>query len=415
MTIKLPYPHAGQRHVLQHSKRFNWLACGRRWRKTTLLMSVAVQAAARGARILWCAPTFDQVKIGFEEARRACGETGTRFVETPHPEATFAGGGAILYRSFDNPRAFGRRKGFTAAGVVIDEAAEVLADAWYEVLRPTLMDTGGWAWGIGTPKGRNWFWKEHRNEKQRSDTASFNAPTVGARIVVDEQGRRLERVPHPLENPQIEWDEMVNLFETMPEKKFRQEILAEFIEQEGQVFRNVRLCMKGTFAPPRERILYVAGVDLARTTDYTVVVVLEALTRHVVAFDRMTGMSWAAQIERVTNLVRKYNAIAFVDKTGLGDPLFEQLSNTGLTFQPFTFTHDTKRKLVEQLIMAFERQTISLPPEMAVAEDELCAFEASKSATGTTRYSAPEGGHDDCVMALALANYAAHLYGVPTK
>jgi hypothetical protein len=415
MTIRLPYPHTGQQYVLTHAKRFNWLACGRRWRKTTLLMSVAVQEACGGAQILWCAPTFDQVKIGFDEARRACRGTDVRLVETPHPEATFPGGGSILYRSFDNPRAFGRRKGFTADGIVVDETAEVPADAYYEVLRPMLMDTGGWAWGIGTPKGRNWFWKEWRNEKQRGDTASFNAPTVGARIVTDDSGRRLERVPHELENPHIEWDEMVKLFEQMPEQKFRQEILAEFIEQQGQVFRNVRECMKGTLAAPRRGTLYVAGIDLARTTDYTVIVVLEACTRHVVAFERMTGLSWSAQIARVCRVVRDYNAIACVDKTGLGDPVFEQLMNSGNVYHPITFTAETKRKLVEHLVMAFDQQSISFPEELQVMEDELEAYEATKGGSGTTRYSAPSGEHDDCVMALALANYACHLYGVNNK
>ncbi len=49
--------------------------------------------------------------------------------------------------------------GETADGVIIDECADVVEPAWYEVLRPMLVDTGGWLWAIGTPKGRNWSWR----------------------------------------------------------------------------------------------------------------------------------------------------------------------------------------------------------------------------------------------------------------
>jgi hypothetical protein len=36
LRIELPAPHAAQRQVLAEAKRFNVLACGRRWGKSTL-------------------------------------------------------------------------------------------------------------------------------------------------------------------------------------------------------------------------------------------------------------------------------------------------------------------------------------------------------------------------------------------
>jgi len=35
-TLTLPKPHAGQQQVIDGSKRFNVLCCGRRWGKTEL-------------------------------------------------------------------------------------------------------------------------------------------------------------------------------------------------------------------------------------------------------------------------------------------------------------------------------------------------------------------------------------------
>ena len=69
--IRLPYPHAGQQVVRRQARRFNWLAAGRRWRKTTMAMTISVEAAAAGQTVIWGAPTYNQVRIGMEETRRA--------------------------------------------------------------------------------------------------------------------------------------------------------------------------------------------------------------------------------------------------------------------------------------------------------------------------------------------------------
>ena len=58
--------------------------------------------------------------------------------------------------------------------------------------------------------------------------------------------------------------------------------------------------------------------------------------------------------------------------------------------------------MVESLALAFEREQIEiLNDPLLIAE--LQAFAAERLPGGSTRYSAPEGMHDDMVMALALA------------
>ena len=162
--VILPTPHNGQQTVIREARRFNWLSAGRRWRKTTLAMSIAVEAAMRGKRIIWGAPTFDQVRIGWAETKHAAGQVA-RFTQQTMT-AEFPSGGVIVYRSLDDPQ---NARGHTADGAVIDEIGDVKAEAWYEVIRPMLMDTHGWLWGIGTPKGRNWFWREHRSALERKE------------------------------------------------------------------------------------------------------------------------------------------------------------------------------------------------------------------------------------------------------
>lgn len=52
-----------------------------------------------------------------------------------------------------------RMRGLYFDGVVMDEPADIDPAAWYSVIRPCLSDYQGWATFIGTPKGRNQFWR----------------------------------------------------------------------------------------------------------------------------------------------------------------------------------------------------------------------------------------------------------------
>jgi hypothetical protein len=56
----------------------------------------------------------------------------------------------------DNPDAL---RGPYLDGVVLDEFADMKPEVWHEVVRPMLADRKGWATFIGTPKGKNEFWK----------------------------------------------------------------------------------------------------------------------------------------------------------------------------------------------------------------------------------------------------------------
>ncbi len=167
-------------------------------------MSIAVERTLEGQQILWGAPTYDQVRVGFEEAKRAA--SGVAVFNESRMTARFPGGGALLYRSLDNPD---NARGHTADGVVIDEAADVEPLAWREVLRQMLIDTNGWLLASGTPKGYNWLYQEFELAKLRDDSVAIQAPTLGYRV--DEQGH-IHRAPHPLENPHIPWGEIVQLW-----------------------------------------------------------------------------------------------------------------------------------------------------------------------------------------------------------
>ncbi len=400
--IRLPDPHAGQRIVRSEAKRFNILSAGRRWRKTTGGMTIAVEGALAGGQWLWGAPTFDQVRIAWKETRQAAGGVA-RFLQQTMT-ATFPTGGAILFRSLDDPD---NARGHTADGVVVDEAGDVKEAAWYEVLRPMLIDTGGGAWLRGTPKGRNWFWREFQAARSRNDAMCWQAPTVGCEIV----GDILIRKPHPLENPDIAYSEIEQIFATTPRDIFRQEILAEFLEHEGAVFRNILACINAPMdATPKAHKDHqiVMGCDWGKQADFSSFSVGCSDCCVEVALDRFNQIDYVFQRARLAALAERWAPTTILaEENAMGAPIIEMLQREGLPVAGFMTTATTKPPLIESLALALERaewQFLDIP----VATGELEAYERKVSpATGRSSYSAPAGLHDDTVIARALMHRAA--------
>lgn len=404
--IRLPGLHPGQRHVLEHKRRFTYSCCGRRWNKTTTWLSEMVEAVVETQlSYQWCAPTYKQCRIAWDELRRMVpAHVGT--YNEGRMECVLPGDGKIGFFSVEDPET---ARGFTAAGVVFDEASEIREKAWTEVVRGTLVDTGGYARFCYTPKGRNWVWRNvmAAEAEQDPNVIHFQAPTLGA--VVHEDGT-LERRPHPLENPRIPWDEMVNLFLTLPERVFRQEYLAEYLDDGGGAFRNVDACAVGAFVarpphPPHAN-RFVIGVDLAKSVDWTVAFVAGVageLSKKVIAWDRWNRCDWPITCARIAKLAVTWNdALIVLDSTGVGDPIFDFLRQAGLRVFPFKFTESSREQLLNNLMVCLETEEIAFPPIAQLVNELKSAEYVTAGATGRSRVQVPEGLPDDCIMALGL-------------
>ena len=397
MPIILPYPHQGQIGVRREAKRFNWLSAGRRWRKTTNLMSLAMDTAANGKFFFWGAPTFDQVRIGWSETMKSA--NGLLDFKQSTMTATFpATGGHIIYRSLDNPD---NARGHTADRVGLDEVGDINPRAYYEVLRAMLMDTGGDLWAHGTPRGRNWFYIEWLAAKDREDSMSWQIPTVGCEIVDGE----LVRVPHPYENPDIPWSEIVNIFNSTPIDIFRQEYMAVFVEGQGAVFRNIYPCMNAPDTTPDDHKDHyiIAGVDWGKQNDFTAISIGCDTCKCELARDRFNQIDWRFQYDRLKQIMKKWHvSLACVERNSIGDPGFEALQREGLPVTAFDTTASSKPQLIENMGLAFERTEWQFQND-PIWVGELEAYERKVSATtGRSQYSAPEGLHDDTVIARAL-------------
>ena len=363
---------------------------GRKFGKTYTAVRVARDwacSAEPGEYVLIAAPEYaylrDQV---VPEIMRAVpaeilrgGSWGLAYNKTEHV-LTLANDAKILLRSMDNPDAV---RPLSVAGLVAEEFSLWSRYAWEECVRPTLMAREAPGLFIFTPKGLN-----HAHELW----------TRAARAEPGYVGFHFASYDGPLSREQIDAEAA-----SLPENVYRQEILAEFLEELGGVFGGVRDCVAGELEDPQEGETYVVGCDLAKTTDFTVLCVLERSSRALVHFERFGQLDWEFQIEKIRATSRRYrNATVWLDSTGLGDPVYDRLKSLGAPVKGYKFTAESKRRLVENLSLAISERSLRFPdiPELV---SELEIYAAEQLPGGGVRYGAPAGYHDDAVTALALA------------
>jgi hypothetical protein len=383
ITITLPKLHPAQIQIKSERKRFNVIDCGRRFGKNIMMQDGAVETALRdGLPVGWGAPSYKMLLDDWKSLANTLAPVTTRRNEQEKSLQLVSGGG-IEFFSLDNPDAI-RGKKFKR--FIVNEAAFVpnLLDIFNLVIRPTLIDFKGEADFAGTPKGMNGFWQLYN--------------------IIDPDWMRWQMSSYS--NPHIPHSELDALKTTMLERAYMQEIMAEFLEDGGGVFRNVTAAAILSPSEPEEGHQYVIGADWGRSNDATVFSVLDVVKKEQVFVDRMTDTDYASQRLRLQALSNRYNrAMVLAETNSMGQPNIEALQNMGVPVQGFTTTNATKAQIIQALELAFElREVRVLNNPMQTAE--LMAYESEKLPSGLIRYGAPEGMHDDTVMALCLAWWA---------
>lgn len=159
-------PRRAFREYLGHPQRFACLVAHRRAGKTfsavQRLVMRALQLRRDGPappRFGYLAPTRDQAKdVAWNYLKSFTAKLPGRVVNEADLRITLPYKQSIRLYSGEN---YDRMRGLYFDGVLIDEPADIDPKAWDLVVRPCLSDYQGWADFIGTPKGRNAFYKRH--------------------------------------------------------------------------------------------------------------------------------------------------------------------------------------------------------------------------------------------------------------
>lgn len=210
--------HPTQCAVWEGTARFRVVSAGRRWGKTRLaavrLVTQAIGSQQGFGRYWYVAPTRVMAKdILWHELK----QLAHPWLASPPLETelslSFHSGASIRLMGAEDPDSL---RGRGLAGVILDEYADMAEATWTEALLPSLADTGGWAWFIGTPKSFNHFYTLFVTAQTAADWQAWQFRT--------------------LDNPFIRPAEIEAARREMDARTYRQEFEASFEAMSGRVY-----------------------------------------------------------------------------------------------------------------------------------------------------------------------------------
>ena len=377
INYKRPYVTSYQQAILDCEERFTITAASTKTGKTASHIIWLFEQALKckeGQSVWWVAPVYQQAEIAFRRMKTQV--TDVNFFQSNETKLllTLPTGSRIEFKSGEKPD---NLYGDDVYAAVIDEASRMREESWY-AMRSTLTATQGKCKLIGNVKGKkNWFYK--LGERARSGESDYRYFKITAYDAVKEGILKLEEVEQAKRD--------------LPENVFNELYLAEPADDKTNPFGidNIRRC----YRPVSRGTVVAWGIDLAKYSDYTVIVGLDA-NNQCAYVDRFQA-DWGITQDRIIRLIG--NTPAFIDSTGVGDPIVEQIQRVCQRVKGFKFTSQSKQQLIEGLVLSVQQNSVFFPEEPIGSEMENFEFEYTR--TGV-RYTAPSGLHDDCVMALAL-------------
>jgi phage FluMu gp28-like protein len=330
-----------------------------------------------GSICAWVSPIYKQTKKVFDEFERASANSG--LFEFNRTELTIKGFGSTMH-FFSGERPDNIR-GNTFDFLVVDEMAFTRPELWNEVLQATVLVKGKKVIFISTPKGKNHF-------NQLSVQHNY-----------DERYRYFHFTSY--DNPMIDHNEIDAIRRSLPDHVFRQEYLAEFLDNSSGLFKNVRDNTIDSGADASGRLY--GGLDIGRADDYTVLTILNQ-SNQMVYCERWRHDDWTKIIDKVAISIKKYKALTYVEVNNQGDVFYEMLKKRcSNLIEPFVTTSKSKPIMVEDLAVLFEQNQIKVLSYNWII-DELESFTyIYDPKSRRVKYSAPNGVHDDSVISLSLA------------
>lgn len=388
ILIKAPRLYTKQRAALftpldstGQLARYSWIEGSTKSGKTAgcmaWLLDQALTNGKEGREFWWVAPISTVAAIAFKRFKRKLHKLMVRkIISAKGDEHIVLANGAILrFKSAENPDSL---YGEDVWAAVLDEASRMKVDAFYAI-RSTLTATRGPIRIIGNVKGRkNWFYIGSRKAEAGEKGHSYHKLTA------------LDAVEAGV-FPQEELDDARR---ALPEAIFNELYLCIPTDDGGNPFGLKYI--KQNIAPISKRAPVAFGVDLAKSVDCTVIHGLDE--NGATAVHERFQMPWAETTTRARLICG--TVATSMDSTGVGDPIVEGLQKTNPNITGYKFTQASKQMLMEGLALAIQNGRVSYPDGVIVSELE--SFEYEYTRTGV-KYTAPEGCHDDCVMALALA------------
>lgn len=374
-------------------KRLFWVAHRRSGKDKTIFANLPLKMMERVGTYYYFLPTYSQAK---KVIWTGADKNGFRFldhfpkeilkdVNQAEMRIELTNGSILQMVGADN---IDRIVGTNPVGVVFSEYSLMKEEVW-NFISPILAENDGWAVFIMTPRGMNHAYDLMQRVKNSPD---WFVEVLG----VDKTGALDEKT---LADQRLQ----------MPEDIFQQEYYCKFIEGGTGFFKRIsENVYKTDEYKPKELALYQIGVDLAKYNDFTVITPFNLNDFHVLKQDSFNQMDYNLQKARIELSYIKHNRGKIViDSTGVGEPVYDDLSARGLNIEAFRFNVKSRMDLLKNLQMLLEMDKIKIPDDEELL-DELRSAQYELTQAGQVTVKVPDNKHDDRIMSLALA-----VWGIP--
>ena len=301
---------------------------------------------------------------------------------------TFINGSTLQFMSGENVAGL---RGYTMDYGILDEAAFLRPELWH-VIRPVFAVHGKKVLVISTPYIKNTFYNYYQLglDKEESNYKSYHAIST--------------------DNPFFPLEEIEEARRLQTEDEIRQEYFAEFIVDGGDVFKNLdSVCNNEIFLKEgNEDEDYFMGVDIALGGKDKTCVIIQDENGKVVFIDRWREGITTMQIERISNIIDRFDIrrgnIEINQERGIQQAIQREYP----VIRAWETTRKSKPQMIQNLAKDIQDGAVELPTRLLdpIMYHELSVFTKEYMKAGYIRYNAPEGEHDDTVIALALANEA---------
>jgi hypothetical protein len=387
VRYRRPWMYDKQQRALFAAKRFMCIEASTKAGKTTgalfWLTEKAVLTPGPGKVFWWVAPSARQARIAYNRFKlynAATSEKLWRGVDS-RMEIHLANGNTLQFLTAEDPDLL---YGEDVWAFVLDEASRARREAWLS-LYSTMTKTRGEGRLIGNVRGRKNFFFELARRGESGDPDFGHALLTGYDAV---EGGVL-----PLEAVE-------NAKRDLTEVQFRELFLGIPSDDGGNPFGQQHL--DAVKAALTGKPVVAWGADLAKSVDWTVLLGLDADCK-VAALHRWQR-PWKETLSECRRILR--GAPTVMDATGVGDPIVELLQRAEGSepavpnLRGYVLTAASKQLVLERLAVRIQQRETSIPEGYPATEYEAFEYEVTRT---HTRYAAPEGHHDDVVIAHALA------------
>lgn len=379
------WPH--QRAFVEDPAQFTACKSATKCGKTTALAWWLARAAAEtpGGLFWWVGPTNDVGLIGYKTVHHLLEPLIVKSQERPW-KMTLEHGACVALKTAQEPE---HLMGAGVTKLAGDEAGLPEWDKAWPNVHTTLQATRGQAKFGGNPgdagsffdKAERWGSDPFMPEWSFHRWKFLDRPTATA--------ADLEQAKRELGEDSVE---------------FKRYYLGETIHGAGSFFHNLdAVCTAQPEAAVPGRG-YLIGADPCIKSDYFVATAFDIERRRQVGYTRYKGTPPEQQEEEIDRFARQYNdAPIVIEVNGPGGPIARNLMRRGRGVYPFETSGKSKPEILYEYRSDIAHSAITLLAD-EYQKSEHIAYQMRTTRIGTVKFGSPYGGHDDMVMANAIAN-----------